>query len=104
MRHESATSARDVTDDATAGHPAVASSAAGAQRWSVMAWLSVSLPQTVCVQPEITASATAVPCLKDLPPDVAKTLTRSCCFDPLQPVVVDPVPWATPEQIGRAHV
>jgi hypothetical protein len=48
--------------------------------WMVMVSLSVSFPQTekFCVQPEMSAVATAVPCLKVFPPLVAWTRTRIC--------------------------
>src|SRR5215218_3902296 len=61
-----------------------------------MASLSVSLPQTLLPQARISADATAVPCLKVLPP-LAWTRTMTCWPDPVQPTEVKPEPWATPD-------
>src|SRR6266508_1754044 len=60
--------------------------------------LSVSLPQVKKSgeQPEISALATAVPCLKAFPPD-AWTRTRTCWPDPVQPTLSKAVPWAMPD-------
>jgi hypothetical protein len=61
-----------------------------------MTSLSVSLPQTLLPQPKISADATAVPCLKVLPP-LAWTRTVICWPDPVQPTDVKPKPSATPD-------
>src|SRR5512132_1262010 len=61
-----------------------------------MTSLSVSLPQTLVPQAKISADATAVPCLKVLPP-LAWTRTVTCWPDPVQPTDVEPEPWATPD-------
>src|SRR6266536_615870 len=61
-----------------------------------MTSLSVSLPQVTLLQPKISAVATASPFLKVLAP-VARTRTVICSPDPVQPTLVEPKPWATPE-------
>jgi hypothetical protein len=61
------------------------------QRWIWMTSLSVSLPQVTLLQPKISALATAVPCLKVLPP-LAWTRTVICWPDPVQPTLVEPKP------------
>src|SRR6266508_3685705 len=63
-----------------------------------MTSLSVSLPQTrkSAEQPKISASATAVPCLKAFPAEARARMTTSSP-DPVQPTCSDPKPWATPD-------
>src|SRR6266545_345281 len=63
-----------------------------------MTSLSVSLPQTrkSAEQPKISASATAVPCLKAFPAEARARMTI-CSPDPVQPTFSDPKPWARPD-------
>src|SRR6266508_3231437 len=63
-----------------------------------MTSLSVSLPQTrkSAEQPKISASATAVPCLKAFPAEARARMTTSSP-DPVQPTCSDPKPWARPD-------
>src|SRR6266540_3244666 len=63
-----------------------------------MTSLSVSLPQTrkSAEQPKISASATAVPCLKAFPAEARARMTI-CSPDPVQPTCSDPKPWARPD-------
>src|SRR5919198_1807625 len=77
---------------------AVVASATGGRSYLTMSMtsLSVSLPQTFDLQPKISALATATPCLKVFPPD-ACTRTVTCWPDPVQPTLVNPNPWATPD-------
>src|SRR6266511_4110265 len=61
-----------------------------------MTSLSVSLPQVTLLQPKISASATAVPCLKAFPAEARARMTTSSP-DPVQPTCSDPKPWARPD-------